>query len=228
MLPLWLSWWRIHLHCGRPGLEPWVGKIAWRRERLPTPVFWPRGFHELNSPRGPKELVLNTHWKDWCRSWNSNTLVTWYEEPTHWKRPWCWERLRAGGEGDDRGWGGWMASPTQWTWVWVNCGSWWWMGRPGVLQFMGSQSQTQLSNWTELSPVSLSQFISFVVQTYSSSLTTQKPCSLHRFTSLEDLSLWPCSPFLSSPWEPQWPAGCCIVSLSVLSLHVLPGCALGH
>ena len=58
---------------------------------------------------------------------------------THWKRPWCWERLRAGGEGDDRGWDGWMASPTQWTWVWVNSESWWWTGRPGVLQLMGSQ-----------------------------------------------------------------------------------------
>ena len=56
-----------------------------------------------------------------------------------WKRPWCWERLKAGGEGDDRGWDGWMASPTRWTWVWVNSRSWWWTGRPGVLQSMGSQ-----------------------------------------------------------------------------------------
>ena len=78
-------------------------------------------------------------WKDWYWSWNSNTSATWCEELTHRKRPWCWERLRAGGEGDDRGWDGWMASPTQWTWVWVNSGSWWWTGRPGMLQFMGSQ-----------------------------------------------------------------------------------------
>ena len=70
-------------------------------------------------------------------------------ELTHLKRPWCWERLRAGGEGDDRGWDGWMASPMQWTWVWANSGSWWWTGRPGVLQFMGSQSWTRLSNWTD-------------------------------------------------------------------------------
>ena len=55
------------------------------------------------------------------------------------KRLWCWERLRAGGEGNDRGWDGWIASRTQWTWVWVNFGSWWWTGRPGVLWFMGSQ-----------------------------------------------------------------------------------------
>ena len=71
------------------------------------------------------------------------------EELTHLKRPWCWERLRAGGEGDDRGWDGWMASPTQWTWVWVNSWSWWWTGRPGVLQSMGSQRVGH--NWaTEL------------------------------------------------------------------------------
>ena len=62
-----------------------------------------------------------------------------FEELTHLKRPWCWERLKAGGEGDDRGWDGWMASLTQWTWVWVNTRSWWWTGRPGLLQSMGSQ-----------------------------------------------------------------------------------------
>ena len=79
------------------------------------------------------------HWKDWFWSWNSNTLATWCEKLTHWKRSWCWEILKAGGEGDDRGWDGWMASPTRWTWVWVNSGSWWWTGRPGVLWSMGSQ-----------------------------------------------------------------------------------------
>ena len=67
------------------------------------------------------------------------TLATWWEELAHWKRPWCWERLKARGEGDDRGWNGWMASPTQWIWVCVNSRSWWWTGRPGMLQFMGSQ-----------------------------------------------------------------------------------------
>ena len=90
-----------------------------------------------------EKSVLNIHWKDWCWSWSSNTLATW------WKRCWCWERLKAGGEGDDRGWDGWMASPTQWTWVWVNSGSWWWTGRPGVLQSMGSPRVRQ--DWaTEL------------------------------------------------------------------------------
>ena len=67
------------------------------------------------------------------------SLATSCEEMTYLKRPWCWDRLGAGREGDDRGWDGWMASPTRWTWVWVNSGSWWCTGRPGVLQFMGSQ-----------------------------------------------------------------------------------------
>ena len=58
-------------------------------------------------------------------SWSSNTLAIWCKESTHWKRPWCWKRLRAGGEGDNRGWNGWMASSTWWTWVWVDSGSWW-------------------------------------------------------------------------------------------------------
>ena len=66
-------------------------------------------------------------------------FATWCEELAHLKRPWCWERLKAGGEGDDRGWDGLMASPTQWTWVCVDSGSWWWTGRPGVLWFMGLQ-----------------------------------------------------------------------------------------
>ena len=60
-------------------------------------------------------------------------------ELTHWKRPWCWERLGAGGEGDDREWDGWMVSLTQWTWVWASSGSWWWTGTPGMLQSMRSQ-----------------------------------------------------------------------------------------
>ena len=101
-------------------------------------------------PVHPKGNQLNVHWKDWYRSWNSSTLVTWCEELTHLERPWCWERLKAGGEGDYRGWDGGMPSLTQWAWVWVNSVSWWWTGRPGMLQPMGSQSQTWLSDWTEL------------------------------------------------------------------------------
>ena len=70
-----------------------------------------------------KEISLNIHRKDWCWSWNSNTLATWCEEPTYWKRPWCWKKLKVGGERDNRGWDGWMASLTQWTWVWVTLGA---------------------------------------------------------------------------------------------------------
>ena len=97
-----------------------------------------------------KEISPNIHWKDQ----NANTLATWCKELTRWKRPWCWERLKVGGEGDDKGWDGWMASPTQWTWFWVNSKSWWWTGRPGMLQSMGSQRVghdwvTEM-NWTEL------------------------------------------------------------------------------
>ena len=85
--------------------------------------------------------------------WNSCTLATSCEELTHWKRLWCWEGLGAGREGDDRGWDGWMASLTLWTWVWANSGSWWRTGRPGVLRFMrwqrvGHDWATEL-NWTE-------------------------------------------------------------------------------
>ena len=70
---------------------------------------------------------------------SSNTLATWFEELIDLKRLWCWEWLKAGGEADNRGWDDLMASPTQWTWVWARSGSWWWTGKPGVLQSMGLQ-----------------------------------------------------------------------------------------
>ena len=69
-------------------------------------------------------------------------LATWYKELTHWERPWCWDSLKAGGQGDNRGWDGWMTSLTQWTWVWVNYRSWWWTGSPGVLQSMGHKESS--------------------------------------------------------------------------------------
>ena len=110
------------LNCG-------VGEDSWE----------PLGLQGDPTSPSYRRSVLNIHWKDWCWSWNSNPLATWCGEQTHWKRPWFQERLKAGGEVDDRGWDGWMASPTRWTWVWVNSGNWWWTGRPGVLQFMGLQ-----------------------------------------------------------------------------------------
>ena len=120
------------------GCDSWTKKKAehrridafelwcWRRlSRVPWTVRRP-------NQSTLKEISPNIHWKDWCWSWNSNTLTTWCEELTHLKRPWCWERLRAG-EGDDRGWGGWMASLTRWTWIWASSGSWWWIGKLGML-----------------------------------------------------------------------------------------------
>ena len=97
-------------------------------------------------------------------------LQAWCEELTHWKRPWCWERLKAGREGDDRGWDGWMASPTQWTWVWVTYGSWWWTGKPSMLQSMGSHKRwTQLSDWTVLKSLNrVSQPLSVIFTWYVS------------------------------------------------------------
>ena len=122
------------LNCG-------VGEDSWESLGLqgdPTSPFWRRS-------------ALGFLWKYWCWSWNSNTLATWCEELTHWKRPWCWERLKAGGEGDDRGWDGLMASPTQWTWVWVNSGSWWWKGGLACCGPWGlRESDTpEWLNWTE-------------------------------------------------------------------------------
>ena len=103
-------------------------------------------------PKGDHWKIMGVHWKDWCWSQNSSTSATSRKELTHWKGPWCWKGLGAGGEGDDKGWDGWMASPTQWTWVWVNSRSLWWAGRPGVLWFMGLQRVGhELSDWTELS-----------------------------------------------------------------------------
>ena len=92
----------------------------------------------------------------------------WYEELSHWKRPWCWERLKAGREGDDRGWDGWMVSLTQWAWVWVNSGSRWWTGRPGVLQSMGLQrvgyKWTTELNWKPAEPLLFSETDTFFVE----------------------------------------------------------------
>ena len=91
-----------------------------------------------SNPSILKEINPTIHWKNWCWSRSSNTLATWCKESTHWKRSWFWERFKAG-EGDNRRWGGWMASLTQWTWVWANSRRWWRTGKAGVLQSLGSQ-----------------------------------------------------------------------------------------
>ena len=141
------------------GCESWVVKKA-ERQRIDAFELWcwrrllrVPWTARTSSQSILKEIRMGVHWKDWCWSSNSNPLATWCEELTHWKRPWCWERLRAGGEGNDRGWAGWMASPMQWTWVWVNSRSWWWTGRPGLLQSMGLQRTghdwVAKLNWTK-------------------------------------------------------------------------------
>ena len=115
-------------------------RVPWTARRSNQPIL--------------KEISPEYSLEGRCWSWNSNTLATWYEELPNWKRPWCWERLKAGGKGDDREWDGWMASWTWWTWVWSSSGSWWWTGNSGMLQSMGLQIvgynwSTEL-NWTFL------------------------------------------------------------------------------
>ena len=125
------------LNCG-VGEDSWES-FAWQGDR--TNQSW-------------RKSVLSIHWKDWCWSWNSNTLATRWEELTYLEKPWCWERLKVGGDGNNREWGGWMVSPTWWTWVWVSSESWWWTGKPAVLQSMGSQrvrhNWVSELNWTSI------------------------------------------------------------------------------
>ena len=104
---------------------------SWPRDRERRPCWRPSHYN--------LKWTLNVNWKDWGWSWSSKTLGSWCEELTHWKRPWCWERLKAGGDGDDRGWDGWMASPSRWMWVWASSRRWWRTGKPAVLQSTGSQ-----------------------------------------------------------------------------------------
>ena len=123
------------LNCG-------VGEGSWESLRLqgyPTSPFWRRS-------------ALGFLWKDWCWSWNSSTFATSCEELTHWRRLWCWEGLGAGGEGYDRGWDGWMASPTRWTWVWVNSGVGDGQGGLACCDSWGREDldTTEWLNWTEL------------------------------------------------------------------------------
>ena len=82
---------------------------------------------------------ISPDWKDWCWSWGSSTLATWFEEPAHWKRSWCWERLKAKRKEGSRGWDTYIASPTQWTLIWANSKRQRKTEKPGVLQSMGLQ-----------------------------------------------------------------------------------------
>ena len=138
---------------------------------------------------------------------NSNTLATWWEALTHLKRPWCWERLKVGGEGDNRGWDGWMASPTQWTWVRAISRSWWWTGKPGVLQSMGLQKvghdwATELTDWKLSLPWS-NDFSNYMIWTWKQSPLVQGvPNLVNHFTfsmsiiKIQDVYFWGISRFL--------------------------------
>ena len=139
------------------GCESWTVKKAqcWRIDAIEL-WCWRRLLRDPWTARRSNQSIL----KEISPGCSLERLMS-CEELTYWKRPWCWEGLRAGREGDDRGWDGWMASPTRRTWVLVNYGSLRWTGRPGMLWFMGSQrvrhdwanyilkKQTEL-NWTEL------------------------------------------------------------------------------
>ena len=135
--------------------------------------------------QSPRKSVLSIHWKDWCWSWNSSTLATWWEELTNWKRPWYWERLQVGGEGDDRGWDGCMSSPTQWTWVCASSRSWWWTGRLGVLQYIGSQRVGQ--DWvTEMNWLAYRHiWITLKKKNYLLRLITLQYCGGFHHTSIQ-------------------------------------------
>ena len=141
------------------GCESWTVKKA-EHWRIDSFELW--CWRRLESPLNCKEIQL-VHSKG-DRSWvfsgrndaKAETPILWPPLVKSWLigKDWCWEGLGAGGKGDSRGWDGWMASPTQWMWIWVNSGRWWWTEKPEVLQFMGSQRvgqdwATEL-NWTEL------------------------------------------------------------------------------
>ena len=110
------------------GCESWTIKKAehWRIDAFEL-WCWRRILKVPWTARRSNQSILKEispeYWQDWCWSWNSNTLATWCEKLTHRKRPWCWGRLKRGGEGDDREWDGWMASPAWWTWVWASSGN---------------------------------------------------------------------------------------------------------
>ena len=141
----------------------WMWELAYKETWVPKNwCFWTVVLEKtLDSPLDCKE-IQPVHAKG-DQSWvfigrtnvEAETPILWRADAklTHLKRPWCWERLRAGEEGDSRGWDGWMTSPTRQTWVWVDSRSCGWTGRPGLLRLMGSQKVghkwvTEL-NWTE-------------------------------------------------------------------------------
>ena len=124
-------------------------RVPWDCKESPTSPFWrdqPWDFFGRNDAKAETPVLWPPHVKSWFIG-----------------KDWCWEGLGAGEEGDDRGWDGWMASLTRWTWIWVNSRSWWWTGRPGMLRFMWSQRVghdwvTELNWCTELCSLTWRKF----------------------------------------------------------------------
>ena len=106
----------------------------------------PSDSKEIKPVKSWGKSTLNTCRKAWCWSWNSSILVIWCEQPTHWKSPWCWERLRGEGEKGIRG-DGWMASPIQWTWAWANFGKLWGTERPPAAVHGVAKSRPHWETW---------------------------------------------------------------------------------
>ena len=128
-------------------LKNWCFRTVVLQKTLESPLD-SKEIRPVN-PKGNKPWILIGR-----NDAETESPITWqpdhYEELTHWKRPWCWERLRAEGEEGVRGWDGWMVSLIQRTWTWANSGSWWGTGRTSMLQSTGSESWTRLGNWATI------------------------------------------------------------------------------
>ena len=146
--------------CDFPSSHVWMWELDCKESWVPKNwYFWTVVLEKtIESPLDCKKVppvhLKNQSWiltEGLMLSWNSNTLATRCEELTHLKGPWCWEKLKMGGEGDDKGWGGWMLSLTQWTWVCVSSGELV-MDREDLCATVHrvAKSWTRLSNWTEL------------------------------------------------------------------------------
>ena len=147
-------WWRFHTIVA----VIWnmhLAQLSWQRRGIGK--FWISPSLTLpgrdTCPSAHNLLTRTSLQRDWEIEWRKWSIWR-ILQSLHWKRPWCWERLKAGEEVDDRGWDGWMASATWWTWVWASSRRWWWTGKPGMLQVHGvTKSWTRVRDWTELNRV---------------------------------------------------------------------------
>ena len=176
------------------GWESWTIKKAesWRTDAFEL-RFWGGLLRVPWTARRSKQSnqrksTLNIHWQDWCWSWNTNTLAPWCEELIHWKWSWCWERLNAGEEGDDRGWGVWMASLIRWIWVWVSRLQELVIGREAWRAAVHgvAKSWIWLSDWTELNWDTLTSLLSLEYCSHSTA-----PGPLHKLSPLPGNMLAP-------------------------------------